>query len=223
MSIPLFYWFSSGLLLILWATILTRGVQFRMLAHHRMFYALTLVSAVCYTGKFVAVLVLSRQTELYAQIFVWGTVPPLLLSVATLWAIAGISQRKKSLGVVIVPVLVAGMVFADTPIQQHFQTLLRMTNALYAVVAVLGVGVVFHLGATLGLVVGVNIKAQVVGIVFPNGLSLLSLLAYFSGLGIEVFKSLGEPIYLLSWAVMCIGMWRFDPPRFVTREGERPS
>ncbi len=219
MGIPGFYYVSAVALIGMWSFILVQGFRLGMVRHYRAFYVFTAVSMVCYVGKFLAALVLGLQSLTYLYLFVWGYIVPKVFALGVLWSIAGASGRKKSPGLILLPLLVAGLVFADTPREAYFQTLFRLTNGLFTLVTMLGVGVIFHLRRARGLAVGMNLKAQLGGIVFPNALEMFGHFAYFSGLPVRTFVALGEPVYLLSWVVMCVGMRRLDPPRWV-EEGE---
>lgn len=215
---PWYYYVSGSFLVGCWVVLLWRGVTQGIVKRFPSFYVFVVISAVCYLTKVTAALVLGLRSEVYPLIYVWGTIPPLAATVAVLWSLSRERQRRLSWLAVLLAGAVGAAVMADTPITKSYQALLQLTNGLYAFITAFGCLVILHLGSAQRLAVGFNVKAQLGGLVFPNALSFLAHLAYFSGLPIRIFTVMAEPIYVMSWGVMTVGMWRLDPPRVMAED-----
>lgn len=225
MDVPLAYYLSALCVLAFWGLLFFYGARARMLQRYRLFYAFAAVSALCYVTKWIGSQTLTPYPD-YFFLYIGAAFVQASLAAALLVQIYLISHRPKSLAALVVPLVIAGMIFADTPVWKEFQVYIRLTNSLYAFVTVLGGIVLFRLILTRDLIVGANYYSILGGLLFPHALYALNHLAYFSKLPwwpVSVFAHLGEPVFVLSWLVILAGMRRYDPPRWIATHRQPPG
>jgi hypothetical protein len=229
-AIPVWYYLSALILYSLWVFLAYFGVrrqdwngqQERLIFRYPLFYTYLFSSMLVNFLRFEMASILGTESVAYTDFYYRSRYVPVVLAIAIVWKIYRLAGRRSAWEYVLLLLFPGFIIFESLRLpDNHYYFVI--SNALLCFEAVLGLLVYIRLFNNRRLKLGSNLSGILMGLYIPCLIAWLNHTLYMFGavLPYEFFASIMEPITLLSWFLIALGMRRLDPPRW--EEPPRPD
>lgn len=222
-TIPIWFYLSASILYSIWGILAYFGIRrhdwkgqpTRLIFQYPLFYTYLFSSMLVNFLRFGMASILGTESESYTDFYWISRYVPFVLAIAIVWKIYRLAGSRSSWDYVLLLLFPGFIIFESLRIPDNHLYIV-ISNALLCFEAVLGLLAYLRLFNNRRLRLGSNMSGVLMGLYIPCLIAWLNHTLYMFGavLPYEFFAIVTEPIALLGWVLIALGMWRFDPPRW---------